>query len=308
MTTEQGLLRLSVGVTFVVAAIGIVFGLLSGSYAVVFDGVYALIDATMTLLALAVTRLIAASTGAGSSDSKLVKHFTMGFWHLEPMVLGLNGILLSGAAIYAFINAIGSMLKGGRELAFGQAVIYALITLAITTAMAIFEHRRNRTIGSAFIALDVKSWIMSSALTAALLVAFVTGFLLQGTSMAWLTPYIDPAVLAIVCLAIIPVPAATIRQAFAEILLVTPADLKQHVDAVAAEAVRRYGFISWRSYVARVGRGQQIELFFIVRDSDPPRMLREWDVIRDAIGVDIGNDTPDRWLTIAFTTDPEWAE
>jgi len=34
----------------------------------------------------------------------------MGFWHLEPIVLGLNGVLLTGAAIYALINAIGSIL------------------------------------------------------------------------------------------------------------------------------------------------------------------------------------------------------
>jgi len=305
---EQDLLRLSTGVTFIVAAIGIIFGLLSGSYAVIFDGMYALTDAIMTMVALVVTRLIAASTASGAGDSKLVKHFTMGFWHLEPMVLGLNGILLTGAAVYAFVNAIGSIIDGGRELAFGPAIVYAVITLLITTSMAAFEHRRNRTIQSDFVALDVRSWVMSSALTAALLVAFSIGFLFQGTSMEWLTPYVDPAVLALACLAIIPAPAGTIRQAFSEILLVTPTDLKQHVDTVAETIVRRHNFVSWRSYVARVGRGRQIELYFIVPADDPPRMLREWDRIRDEVGAMIGDDTPDRWLTIAFTTDPEWAD
>jgi len=305
---EQDLLRLSTGVTFIVAAIGIIFGLLSGSYAVIFDGMYALTDAIMTMVALVVTRLIAASTASGAGDSKLVKHFTMGFWHLEPMVLGLNGILLTGAAVYAFVNAIGSIIDGGRELAFGPAIVYAVITLLITTSMAAFEHRRNRTIQSDFVALDVRSWVMSSALTAALLVAFSIGFLFQGTSMEWLTPYVDPTVLALACLAIIPAPAGTIRQAFSEILLMTPTDLKQHVDTVAETIVRRHNFVSWRSYVARVGRGRQIELYFIVPADDPPRMLREWDRIRDEVGAMIGDDTPDRWLTIAFTTDPEWAD
>ena len=308
MKPEQDLLRLSTGVTFIVAAIGIIFGLLSGSYAVIFDGMYALTDAIMTMVALVVTRLIAASTASGAGDSKLVKHFTMGFWHLEPMVLGLNGILLTGAAVYAFVNAIGSIIDGGRELAFGPAIVYAVITLLITTSMAAFEHRRNRTIQSDFVALDVRSWVMSSALTAALLVAFSIGFLFQGTSMEWLTPYVDPTVLALACLAIIPAPAGTIRQAFSEILLMTPTDLKQHVDTVAETIVRRHNFVSWRSYVARVGRGRQIELYFIVPADDPPRMLREWDRIRDEVGAMIGDDTPDRWLTIAFTTDPEWAD
>jgi len=307
MHTEQGVLRISIIVTFVLAVIGIVFGLLSGSFAIVFDGVYALTDATMTIVALLVANLIASSTAVGSARSKLVKHFTMGFWHLEPMVLGLNGIMLSGAAVYALINAIGSIMSGGRELNFDQAIIYAVVTLAVTIGMAIYGHRANRTIQSDFVALDAKAWVMSASLTAALFLAFVFGYLVQGTSLEWTSPYVDPVVLAVVCVIIIPIPLGTIKQALADILLVTPADLKRHVDHVAEETVKRHGFLDYRAYVARVGRGRQIELFFIVPSDWPARRLQEWDLIRDEVGEALGDEGPDRWLTIAFTTDPEWA-
>lgn len=308
MDSEQGVLRISIAVTLLLAGVGILFGLLSGSFAIVFDGFYALTDASMTIVALLVSNLITSSTASGPASNKLVKHFTMGFWHLEPMVLGLNGVLLTAAAIYALINAIGSLMTGGRHLLFDQAIIYAVITLVITVAMAVFDQRANRTLQSDFITLDAKAWMMSAALTAALLVAFVFGFLIQGTRLAWMSPYIDPAVLALVCVVIIPMPAGTIKQAMADILLVTPADLKEHVDDVAKGVVRRYGFLSYRAYVARVGRGRQIELYFIVPPDWPAKKLEEWDQIRNEIGEAIGDDTPDRWLTIAFTTDPEWAE
>ena len=303
MKTEQGLLRISIVVTFLLAGVGILFGILSGSFAIVFDGVYALTDAAMTIVALLVSNLIA--TGG---KGRLVKHFTMGFWHLEPMVLGLNGILLTGAAIYALINALGSIMEGGRPLDFDQAIIYAVVTLVITISMAVIGTRANRTIQSDFVALDAKAWIMSAGLTGALLVAFLTGFFIQGTAHEWLSPYIDPVALALVCLVILPIPAGTIRQALADILLVTPADLKSEVDAVAKGIVEKYGFLSFRAYVARVGRGRQIELFFIVPEDFPPKKLQEWDDIRDEIGIAIGEEGPDRWLTIAFTTDPEWAD
>ncbi|WP_054311383.1 cation transporter [Mesorhizobium sp. 1M-11] len=307
MDTEQGVLRISIIVTFVLAVIGIVFGLLSGSFAIVFDGVYALTDATMTIVALLVANLIASSTAVGPARSKLVKHFTMGFWHLEPMVLGLNGIMLSGAAIYALINAVGSIMSGGRELNFDQAIIYAVVTLAVTVGMAIYGHRANRTIQSDFVALDAKAWVMSASLTAALFIAFVFGYLVQGSSLEWTSPYVDPVVLAVVCVIIIPIPLGTIKQALADILLVTPADLKRHVDQVAEDTVKRHGFLDYRAYVARVGRGRQIELFFIVPSDWPARRLQEWDLIRDEVGEALGDEGPDRWLTIAFTTDPEWA-
>ncbi|ENN88659.1 Cation diffusion facilitator family transporter, putative [Rhizobium freirei PRF 81] len=232
----------------------------------------------------------------------------MGFWHLEPMVLGLNGILLTGAAIYALINAIGSIMAGGRHLSFDHAIIYAVLTMIIAFFMAAYGRRANKTLGSNFIALDAKAWVMTGSLSAALLLAFVFGFAIQGTALQWMSPYVDPVALAIVCLVVIPMPLGTIKQAFADILLVTPAALKEHVDRVAADVVHRYNFDYYRSYVARVGRGKQIELYFIAPRDGPAKKLEEWDQIRDEIGEAIGDESPDRWLTIAFTTDPEWAD
>ncbi|MGR0188760.1 cation diffusion facilitator family transporter [Azospirillum aestuarii] len=308
MTTEQKVLRLSIAVTVLLAGAGVLFGLLSGSFAIVFDGIYSLVDASMTMVTLLVSNLIAASTSAGPRRGKLAERFTMGFWHLEPMVLGLNATLLMGAAIYALINAVGSLMTGGRDLAFDHAIVYTAVTVVVAAGMAVFATRANRTVRSDFLALDAKSWIMAAALTAALLVAFVFGHLIQGTRLQWVSPYIDPAVLALVCLVVIPIPVGTMRQALADVLLVTPPDLKRHVDAVASDTVRRHGFASYRAYVARVGRGRQIELFFIVPSGWPPRMLEEWDKIRDEVGAAIGGEGPDRWLTIVFTSDLEWAE
>lgn len=308
LDTEQGVLRLSIVVITLVALLGIGVGLLSGSFAIVFDGVYSLIDASMTVVALLVANLIATSTAGSLRNKRLVERFTMGFWHLEPIVLGVNALLLTGAAVYALINAIDSFIAGGRELQFGRAIVYAAITVVVCVVMWLLERRANRRIGSGFVALDAKGWLMSAAITAALLVAFVLGWWVQGTGLAWITPYIDPAVLALVCVVIIPMPLGTIRQALADILLVTPPALMAHVDAVARDVVARHGFIDHRAYVARVGRGRQIELAFIVPAGAPARPVEDWDLLRDEIGAAIGDDTPDRWLTIVFTADPEWAD
>ena len=307
MRTEQSVLRTSIAVTSLLAGFGILFGLMSGSFAIIFDGVYSLTDASMTIVALLVSNLIASSTATNSVKSKLGERFTMGFWHLEPIVLGMNGAMLMGAAIYALINAVASFMTGGRHLVFEHAIIYAVVALIVTVSMAIFEKQVNRTIRSQFLALDANAWLMTASLTAALLVAFVFGFVIQGTEVEWVSPYIDPVILALVCLVIIPLPAGTVKQALADILLITPSDLKQRVGEIAQEVVRSYGFISYRAYVARVGRGRQIELYFIVPTDWPPKRLQEWDLIRDEIGKAVGNAGPDRWLTIVFTTDPDWA-
>ncbi len=308
MGSEQGVLRLSVFATVAMAVFGVLSGLITGSSAIVFDGFYSLTDAAMTLVSLQVAGLIASATTGIAPRGKLAERFTMGFWHLEPIVIGLNGTLLMGAALYALVNALLSLSAGGRHLELDVAILYALVALIAASGMALYCRRANRRIRSDLVALDVKSWQMSAALSAALLAAFLFGWMIEGTALGGLTPYVDPAVLALVALVILPMPLGTVRRALSDILLVTPPDLKETVDRVARDVVAREDFLSHRAYVARVGRGRQIELYFIVPPGLPARPLEAWDALRDAIGHAIGGESPDRWLTIAFTTDPEWAE
>ena len=308
ITTEQGLLRTSIAVTLFIASIGIAFGLASGSFSIVFDGVYSLVDASMSGLSLMVVRLITSHASSLQMSRKLRERFTMGFWHLEPMVLALNGILLSGVAIYALINAVSSLLEGGRHLEFGIAMVYAALTVTACVITAVIEGKANRKLRSDFVAMDVKGWVMSASITAALLIAFCFGYAVQGTSLEWVSPYIDPAVLALVCLVIVPLPMSVVRQALADIFLVTPGDLKQYVDAVAQAFVERHGLQSYRAYVAKVGRSREIELYFIVPPQMAAKTIEQWDAWRNEIGEAIGGEGPNRWLTVVFTGDPEWAE
>lgn len=305
---ERGILRTSIAAVLVIALLGVGFGLVSGSHSIAFDGVYSLVDASMSLLSLGVVNLITAHARTTARSKKLRERFLMGFWHLEPMVLALNGTLLMGIVAYALVTAVMSLFEGGRSLEFGYAMVYAFATLLACAAFAVLETRANRGVGSEFVRLDIKGWIMSGGISAALLAAFCIGRAVQGTRLQWIAPYMDPAVLALICLLILPLPVSTIRQALADVFLVTPLDLKLHVDEVARHFVAQCGFVAHRAYVARVGRLQQIELYFIVPPDMPARTIAQWDALRDEIGHAIGSEGPDRWLTIAFTGDLEWAE
>src|SRR5690606_18238095 len=210
-------------------------------------------------------------------NRRIAERFSMGFWHLEPMVLGANGLLLMGAAAYGLVNAVDGLIHGGRQLVFEYAFAFAGISLVIELGAAAVVMHANRKIRSDFLALDAQSWLMSAGITVAYLIAFGFGVVARGSEHEWLVPYIDPAALAIVCLVVLPAPWSTLRRALSDILLVTPPELKQHVDKVAEASVQRYGFDSFRSYVARVGRGRQIELYFLVPANWPAQALEEWD-------------------------------
>lgn len=308
LRSEDGVLRLSIAATVLVAGLGIGFGLFARSFAIAFDGIYSLIDAGMSLITLMAANLINSYATSTGLSRKLRERFSFGFWHLEPMLLVLNGTLQMGAALYALVNAVDALLNDGRPMAFGWAIAYASITLVVCLAAGLRFHHANRRIGSEFVRLDARAWLMSGAITGALLLAFILGHLATGTRWEPLTPYIDPAILAVVCLLILPLPAGAIRRGLADIFRITPADLKHHIDEVGQAAVAEYGFLSHRAYVARMGREIEVELYFIVPHDYPALTIPQWDALRDIIGDRIGEKSPHRWLTIAFTADPEWAE
>lgn len=295
---EQGLLKLSIAVTIGVASVGVVFGLLSGSMSIVFDGVFSAIDAAMSGLALFVSRLV-----SRVADNR---RFQFGYWHIEPMVLAFNGGTLMLLCFYAFLNASGSFLDGGRRLDFDWAIAYAAAVGLVAFGMFFYLRHLNRQIGSDFVRLDVQSWLMSAAITSALLLAFAVAWCLEGTRYAHLTPYADPLILAVLALILVFVPIATVRRALQEILLITPPELDARVRQVMDELVARHGFKTYTSYVAKVGRAQFIEIHVAVPPQSPIDSVGKADAIRREIGEAIGGEGPNRWLTIDFTADPRW--
>ncbi|WP_062110927.1 cation diffusion facilitator family transporter [Aureimonas sp. AU40] len=295
---ESTVLKRSIAMTLLVGATGVVFGILSGSLSIAFDGVFSVVDASMTGMALLVTQLIARDTS---------RRFQMGFWHFEPMVLAFNGGLLSLLSFYAFVNAVGTILDGGRALEFGWAIVYSFFVVVVCVVMALYGRRANRVIGSSFIALDVKGWTMSAAITAALLGAFIVAFALEGTAYAHWTPYVDPAILAVLTLCLIPVPLRTVVQAVHDILLLAPADLDALARRVADETVQRYGFLRAHTYVSKAGRSRMVEIHFVVPRDRMFGTIDAFDAVREEVGAAIGGAGPDRWLTVAFTGDEKWA-
>jgi cation diffusion facilitator family transporter len=295
---EQRLLKLSIAVTIGVASVGVVFGLLSGSMSIVFDGVFSAIDAAMSGLALFVSRLV-----SRVADNR---RFQFGYWHIEPMVLAFNGGTLMLLCFYAFLNSIDSLLAGGRQLNFDWAMAYAAAVGVVAFGMFFYARHRNRQIGSDFVRLDVQSWLMSAAITSALLLAFAVAWCLEGTRYAHLTPYADPLILAVLSLILVFVPIHTVRRALTEILLITPPELDARVRQVLDEVVARHGFKTYTSYVAKVGRAQFIEIHVAVPPESPIDSVGEADAIRREISEAIGGEGPHRWITIDFTADPRW--
>lgn len=291
---EQQVLKISITVTLLLAVVGILFGLLSGSLAIVFDGMFNVVDTAMSILALLVTRLL---TSPGS------RRFQYGYWHVEPMVLVFNGSVLILLCIYALINAIGSLLSGGRELNYDWAFVFALLMSVLSIGMYVYIRQKNKKLNSEFLRLDTQSWLMSAAISSSLLVAFGVATLMEGTGYHKLTPYADPFILTVLTAGLIFVPMAAVRDAMRDIFQIAPFDLDEKVRGFLDELTVREGFKTYSSYVAKIGRAQFIEIHIVVPPGYPISGIESLDALRREIEDVMGGNGPQLWLTIAFTAD-----
>ncbi len=225
----------------------------------------------------------------------------MGFWHFEPLILAVNSLLMISIACYALVGSIGAILEGGRDVAIGPAVIYAAVVLVLTITVGLVEHRANKRLNSALVAMDVKGWLMAGGVTSALLIAFLVAFVLQQTSASWLVPYVDPGVLIVVALVLIPVPIPILRKAIAELALITPADLMAKAQRVASDTAKEHQLIDYRIWASRQGRSDVVELDFQAA-ADEHRPLVEWDRIRMEVERALGGEDRNHWIAVRFTT------
>ncbi|SFI15703.1 cation diffusion facilitator family transporter [Modicisalibacter xianhensis] len=296
---EQRALKISIAMTLFVAGLGVALGLLAGSQSILFDGMFSSIDAAMSGLALLVSRLAVREAS---------ERFQHGYWHFEPMVAAFNGAVLTLLCCYAFLNAIQGLLEGGRDLAFGAAIAYAVVVTGVCFGMYVFEKGINREADSEFLRIDTQSWLMAALITSALLVAFVIAALLEGTALAHWTPYVDSLLLAVLTVCFLPVPLGIVRRAMKEVFLIAPSHIDQEVHDAMQQVMQRDGLLDYHSHVAKTGRGHFIEIHIITRkDFASQRGMAELDEIREEIAANLSIPPQHRWFTVAFTADPRWA-
>lgn len=294
-TLEARLLLLSIAATLLVAALGVAFGLLSGSMAIIFDGFFSLIDAGITWLMLVVARLVARESN---------HRFQYGYWHLEPMVLALSSTILIVLTLYALVGAIKSLTTGGYVPELGMAIIYTAITALVCFATWAWMRRYNVRLESGLVRIDSLSWLISAWITLALLLAFGLAWAMRGTAFEPWVRYVDPLVLIMITVALLPTPMREAWKALREIFEITPPALDNHVREVMEEFVARHGFERFESYVTRTGRARFIEISLLVPEDMPPMPVQKIDGMRREISDAIGDDGPGLWLTVSLTADP----
>lgn len=295
---EQKSLAVSIAITMVLGASGVVMGIYARSSAIVFDGMYSLVDVAITLTALWVARLIASE---GS------RRFQYGFWHLEPLMELFGGAALVLSCIYAAITALSDLKTGGgAEADFGAGLVWVLCTGTVGFVMAVVMRRAAKRTGSGLLALDARGWLVSGALSAGIAAGFVVALVLSTGRWSDWVRYADGGVLLMVSIAMLPVPIRGMVTAAKEVAQVASPDLDQRVSTITAAFIASQGLDGYSTYVAKAGRVIFVEVEILVQGDAPSGVVALLDALRDQLFDDLSGSASRVWLTVGVTSERKW--
>lgn len=292
---EAAALRLSASASIVLAVIGIVWGLAAASQVILFDAVYALIGFALSWVGLRAAALVEAGP---------TPRYPFGREALAPLVVAVQALVLIGTFGYAILDAISVILAGGSETELGSALLYALFTTAVCVAV----HRvlLSRQQGSDLVAAEAMQWRASVVLGIAMALGFGGAVVLSRTGWADLAPFVDPALVLVVAVLILPAPTRMLRQAFRELLEGTPdASITDPIHAAVAQIRSEFGLPEPTVRIGKLGRKTYVELDFLVRPEDS-WTVDDADRFRRRLMATLAEPGKLLWINAELHTDPAW--
>ncbi len=291
---EQRVLRWSLLATSALSIVGIVWGIAASSQVIVFDGVYGFTGIVLTWLSMTASKLIK----AGPSD-----RYPFGRESLAPMVIAIQGLVLLGVCAFAMVEAVMVIVDGGSDVSADSAVIYAVSTGALVIGMWLVIRRYAHH--SDLLAVEATQWLAASALTAAMIIGFGAAMIVNRGSYANAGRYVDPVLMFIAAIALIPTPLRLIRTTILELLEgAPPTEVIKPVEHAIAELCAEFSLDEPRLRMTKLGRKLYVDVTFLVDSS-------EWDLVgedrvRRSLRSRIDHMPYDLWMTVELSSDPEW--
>ncbi|MFC4701187.1 cation diffusion facilitator family transporter [Glaciecola siphonariae] len=297
---EKSLLRLSFYTAgfFVLLAFG--FAFVTHSDAILFDGVYSLIAFFMALITLKVANLVQMP-----DDDR----FHFGYTAIEPTLNLFKSLIIIATCLYAVVGSVSALFSGGNAAQYNLAMIYGVFATVGCFAISFYMTHRSKSLRSDLVSVDAHTWFVDGVLSASILLGFVIAFSLESLGFAQFAPYVDPVLLIVLGLSMLPIPLKIMLESLNEVIHKAPPEsvtkviekrLKQSLDAVPYEHVE--------VRISKSGRDIYLLVHIIVDKSFGKVTVAELDAIRKHSETTMREWNPSILMDILFICDPKLAD
>lgn len=293
---EQYVLKISMYSALLLAIFGIGFGIFVKSMAVVFDGFIALISVGLGALSVITSRYIY------KEDDDV---FQYGYVRFEPMVNLFKSLVLVFVCVYAFINALESLIHGGYAVELGGAIIYSVCAFVFCAGLFFYTLLYTKILESDLIKVDNTEWKIDCVLYLGALCTFGVIYFVLSPHNAF-AMYVDPLLLAVLSLLLCIAPIRIAIANFKDLIMVAPSEIDSKITDIMESLSKEFGFSDYDTHVAKSGRFYMVEVNILIENTSKPMTMAEFDCIRERIEKALEIPSYKIWLSVSFTANPKW--
>jgi len=297
---EKNLLQLSFYIAglFVFVAFG--FAYLTHSGAILFDGVYSLIAFFMALLTLKVANLVQLP-----DDDR----FHFGYTAIEPTLNLFKSLIIIATCLYAVFGSIHSFMAGGNAAKYDVAMIYGVFATIACFSISAYMRHAGKSLRSELVKVDAHTWFVDGVLSASILLGFAIAYALEHFGYSAYAPYVDPLLLIILGISILPIPVKIMLDSLNEVIHKAP---PESVTAVIEKRLKQsLSSVPYRHVEVRIsksGRDIYLLVHIIVHKSFGAITVQELDNIRKQSESTMREWNPSIIMDILFICDPDLAD
>lgn len=297
---EQRTLTLSLAAVAALSLGSLAWGLAIESDVVILNGIFSLVSLVGSVLYLTAAKLVSRPAD---------RRFQYGYAHVEPLVNGVNALLVLVICIYALVNGIEGLRSGGDAVDAGSVVWFGALTAVVSLSIGGYEMRIARLTGSQLVRNDGREWLLDAAFSLVTLVGFAALFVLPEPQRDLWARYADSVLVMVLALLFLPVPIGVLRRNVGELLHMGSEDdaITGRVEATMRAIRSEHDIRTHSTHVAKVGRSHLVEVNIVVGPRFELQTVAAQDGLRERIWAAVGRPIHEAWLTINITADPRWA-
>lgn len=191
----------------------LVMAMVTGSQAVLLDGVYDGVEFLMLLPSVFLIPLL-----YQPSNEK----YPFGHMQMETVFIVAKGIIMVSVTVGLIFNSIRTLLTGGHSIDFGTVAWFELFAAVLGIAVTLYLVRKNKNMNSPLIAVEMQGWKIDSMLSFGMTAAFFLPMLMRFDWMNKISPYLDSILTIVLSMIMLPEPIRTVFLGIRDLLLISP--------------------------------------------------------------------------------------
>ena len=180
---EKKAMSVSLYANLMFVVVELVMAIVTGSQAVLLDGVYDGIEFVMLLPSIFLIPLL-----YKPSNEK----YPFGHMQMETVFIVVKGITMITVTVGLITNSINILFHGGRPVDFGVVAWFELFACVLGIIVTFYLKRKNKAMNSPLITVEMQGWKMDSMLSLGMTAVFFLPVFLPFKGVGQLTPYLDP--------------------------------------------------------------------------------------------------------------------